>query len=307
MIGNPLEGSPRMTQQYGENPAYYAQFGLRGHNGIDFSAVVGTPVRCVADGIVRWVDNDPAGYGLYLRVWHPGLRVHSFYAHLSEQLVAKGDTVQRGEVIARTGNTGNTTGPHLHYELRIADAQGTYLAVPGMANGAVDPLSFAAGLDRAGEPFVAPRYEPTPAFLRALDFVLAHEGGWSDNPADPGGATMKGITLGAYARWRAGQGQSEPTKEMLRAITDDEVEQIYLGDYWYASGADDLTWPMDLCQFDAAVNSGVGQAATFLGASGGDFVEYMGQRIAWYAGLSNWELFGRGWVRRCADLLKEAA
>lgn len=306
MILSPLEGSPRVTQHYGERPEYYAQFGLRGHNGIDYSAPVGTPVRCVAGGTVRWVDNDPKGYGLYVRVWHPALRVHSFYAHLSEQLVAKGDEVTQGQVIAKTGNTGNTTGPHLHYELRIADARGNYLAVAGMVNGAVDPLSFAAGLDRGGTPFVAPWYEPTAEFRRALAFVLEHEGGWSDNAADPGGATMKGVTLGAYAKWRATQGLPEPTKDDLRAITDEQVEQVYMADYWLASGADDLDWPLQLAHFDAAVNSGVGQAATFLAQSNGDFVEYMGARVQWYTNLANWDLFGKGWIRRCSDVLKAA-
>ena len=74
-----------------------------------------------------------------------------------------------------------------------------------------------------------------------------------------------------------------------------------------ASGANNIEWPLDLAHFDAAVNSGVGQAATFLAASQGDFAEYMGLRVAWYTSLSNWETFGRGWIRRCADVLKAAA
>jgi hypothetical protein len=303
----PLDGTPKVTQWYGERPEYYAQFGLRGHNGIDYSAVVGTPVKAVADGYISWVDNDPPGYGRYVRIWHPALRVFSFYGHLSEPKVVKGDTVKQGDIIGLSGDTGNSTGPHLHYEIRVADAAGHYLAVEGMKNGAIDPVSFAAGLDRgAAEPFVPVRYEPTPAFLRALDFVLAHEGGWSDNPADPGGATMKGITLGTYVRWCADQRRPEPTKDDLRTITDDEVQQIYLGDYWLKSGADKLAWPLQLAHFDAAVNSGVGQAAKLLASSGGDFQEYMGQRITWYTNISNWETFGRGWIRRCADVLKEA-
>ena len=306
MRTTPLDGSHRVTQHYGQRPEVYAVWGLRGHNGIDYSAVVGTEVHSVADGVVAWVDNDPKGYGMYVRVWHPALRVHSFYGHLSEQKVAKGDAVTEGEVIALTGNTGNSTGPHLHYELRIADAAGNYLLVDGMKSGAVDPLSFMAGLDRGATPFVPPRYEPTPEFLRALAFVLEHEGGWADNPQDSGGPTMKGITLATYARWRAAQGLAEPTKDDLRAISDDEVQQIYLGDYWLASGANALTWPMQLAHFDAAVNSGVGQAATFLAQSNGDFNEYMGLRVAWYTSLSKWDVFGKGWTRRCADVLKAA-
>ena len=307
MLISPLDGSHRVTQWYGERPEYYSQFGLRGHNGIDYSAVVGSSVHAVADGVVAWVDIDPKGYGNYIRVWHAPLRIFSLVGHLSETLVKKGDTVTQGQVIAKSGDTGNSTGPHLHYELRIADDAGNYYLVGGMKNGAVDPVSFIAGLDRGGDtPFVPPRYDPTPEFLKALAFVLAHEGGWADNPQDPGGATMKGITIGAYTRWRAAQGLEEPTNDDLRAITDDEVEQIYLGDYWLASGADKLKWPVSLAHFDAAVNSGVGQAATFLAQSGGDFNEYMGQRVTWYTNLGKWDLFGKGWTRRCADVLKEA-
>lgn len=307
MLILPLAGTPRTTQHYGERPDYYAQFGLRGHNGIDYSAPIGTPVLCAADGLVAYVDTDRTGYGDYIRVWHPALRLHSFYAHLSAQLVKRGDAVKQGQVIGRTGNSGNSTGPHLHWELRLADAHGNYLAVDRMGNGSVDPVSFLAGLDRGGEPFVPARYEPTPEFLKAMPFVLEQEGGWADNPADPGGATMRGITLATYTRWRAGQGLPAPTKDDLKAISDDELQQIYLGDYWLACGAQQLEWPLSLAHYDAAVNSGVGQAAKFLEQSGGDFAEYMGLRVAWYTDTKNWETFGRGWIRRCAALLKAAA
>lgn len=143
-------------------------------------------------------------------------------------------------------------------------------------------------------------------FRRALTFVLRWEGGWSDNPADPGGATMRGITISTYARWRNEQGLSAPTKDDLRAITDAEVEAIYWAYYWLASGADKMAWPMALAHFDLAVNGGVGRAAEALKAAP-TFLPYMAWRLAWYTRISGWPTFGAGWVRRCADLLKEAA
>jgi hypothetical protein len=144
-----------ITQQYGERPEAYAQFGLRGHNGIDIGVPVGTPVKAVADGVVAFTDTDPS-YGIYLRIWHKALHCYSFYAHLSAVKVKVGDVVKQGQVVALSGNTGNSTGPHLHYELRLADAAGVYQVVDRMGKGAVDPVSFAAGIERGAA--LAPGY-----------------------------------------------------------------------------------------------------------------------------------------------------
>lgn len=146
----------------------------------------------------------------------------------------------------------------------------------------------------------------TPEFTRALTFVLRWEGGWSDNAADPGGATMHGITLATFTAWRAAQYQPAPTKAELKAISDDEVTAIYWYWYWLKAGCDTLAWPLSLAHMDAAVNTGVGQAAKFLAMPGG-FLGYMAARIDWYTRLKTWPTFGAGWTRRCADLLKEAA
>ena len=144
-------------------------------------------------------------------------------------------------------------------------------------------------------------------FQKALTFVLKWEGGWSDNPADPGGATMKGITLGTYTAWRKAHGWPVPSKADLKAITDAEVQDIYWANYWLASGADKLSWPLSLLHFDAAVNTGVGQAAKFLAACGGDWQRYMDLREAWYRSLQQFPVFGAGWLNRCKALRKEAA
>jgi lysozyme family protein len=143
-------------------------------------------------------------------------------------------------------------------------------------------------------------------FLRALAFVLKWEGGWSDRVDDPGGATMHGITLATYTAWRAAHGYAAPSKAALREITDEEVEAIYYRQYWQAAGCEMLEWPLSLAQFDAAVNTGVGQANKFLEATH-NFDGYMAARIDWYTRLKTWPTFSAGWMRRCADLLKEAA
>lgn len=142
---------------------------------------------------------------------------------------------------------------------------------------------------------------------RCLAFVLKWEGGWADNPADPGGATMRGITLATYTRWRQAKGQSVPTKEDLRHISDTEVAQIYHDWYWVASKSDQLPWPLCLANFDTAVNAGVGRAQEMLEKSNGDFLAYMGHLIDWYTRINNFEVFGRAWIRRRADIMLEAA
>lgn len=143
-------------------------------------------------------------------------------------------------------------------------------------------------------------------FARCLRFVLRWEGGWADDPNDSGGATMKGITIGTYTRWQQQHGQPVPSKENLRNIPDAVVSQIYREWYWYPSKANTFAWPMCLNMMDLAVNGGVGRAQEALAAAGLDFNNYLAWRIDWYCSLSQFELYGRAWIRRCADVLREA-
>ena len=89
----------------------------RFHRGIDFSVPTGTPVRATADGVVVRIRRD-RGLGKMIRIDH-GNGLTTTYAHLSRWLVRKGDRVRRGQVIAESGNTGRSTAPHLHYEVRV--------------------------------------------------------------------------------------------------------------------------------------------------------------------------------------------
>jgi murein DD-endopeptidase MepM/ murein hydrolase activator NlpD len=87
------------------------------HRGLDFSIPVGTPVRVTGDGVVAEVQQQ-RGFGRVIKVDH-GKDVITVYAHLDEPLVKKGDQVSRGDVIGKSGNTGRSSAPHLHYEIRI--------------------------------------------------------------------------------------------------------------------------------------------------------------------------------------------
>ncbi len=87
------------------------------HRGLDYCLPLGSPVRVTADGVVTTVEKQ-RGLGLVVKVNH-GNGVMTVYGHLKSASVKKGQTVSRGDVIAASGNTGRSTGPHLHYEVRV--------------------------------------------------------------------------------------------------------------------------------------------------------------------------------------------
>ena len=106
----------RMTSGYGYriHPIYKTR---KMHYGMDYSAKVGTEIYATGDGIVSKVKRSKRGYGNYVKINH-GFGYETLYAHMSKYIVKKGQKVKRGEVIGYVGNTGISTAPHLHYEVR---------------------------------------------------------------------------------------------------------------------------------------------------------------------------------------------
>jgi len=88
----------------------------RRHEGIDIAADVGTPIYAPADGVVEFTGRS-GGFGIAIEINH-GYSHRTLYGHLSKTLVREGQRVKRGTLIARSGNTGLSSGPHLHYEVR---------------------------------------------------------------------------------------------------------------------------------------------------------------------------------------------
>ena len=88
---------------------------MRMHEGVDFVTDVGTPVHATGNGVISFAGTKN-GYGLEVEIDH-GFGYRTVYAHLSKIIAKKGEKVRRGEVIAKTGDTGLSTGPHLHYEV----------------------------------------------------------------------------------------------------------------------------------------------------------------------------------------------
>ena len=87
------------------------------HEGLDFTANTGTPIRAAADGIVALAEVS-GGYGNMVKIEH-GAGLETRYGHASKLLVKAGERVVKGQIIAEVGSTGRSTGPHLHYEIRL--------------------------------------------------------------------------------------------------------------------------------------------------------------------------------------------
>jgi murein DD-endopeptidase MepM/ murein hydrolase activator NlpD len=116
------EPTAAISQSFGPSsfpfePPYggYAHF----HTGIDLVAPFGTPIFAADDGVVALVGSTNSGYGYYVVIAHSG-GLDTLYGHLSTTLVKIGDPVTQGQTVGLEGSTGNSTGPHLHFELRIS-------------------------------------------------------------------------------------------------------------------------------------------------------------------------------------------
>ena len=128
----PFEGTFPITQRYGEIVEGVTYKGLP-HTGIDYGCPSDTPILASADGVVKAAKNDPSGYGKYIILEHPDGKA-TLYAHLWYfNNLFEGKQVKQGDVIAYSDSSGNSTGPHLHFEAR---------AVWNDAKSHRDPITF---------------------------------------------------------------------------------------------------------------------------------------------------------------------
>ncbi len=166
-----------------------------------------------------------------------------------------------------------------------------------------------------------------PNFAACLAVVLDHEGGYSDHPSDPGGATMRGITRRVLADWRGISPWWDLPKQEVKALGLDEAREIYRARYWDAVRGDELPAGLDLAVFDFGVNSGPARAVGYLQAALGvtrdgvfgpvtlgavqkataeqripDLIRTISRRrLIFLRSLSIFAVFGAGWTRRVAD------
>ena len=113
----PFKGHHRVSSPFNLARRHPITHRISPHKGVDFAMSVGTPVYATGDGVVTRVKNHRYA-GKYIEIQHEG-RYLTRYMHLSRITVRRGQKVQRGERIALSGNTGRSTGPHLHYELHV--------------------------------------------------------------------------------------------------------------------------------------------------------------------------------------------
>ena len=123
----------RVSQVFGARPSYYSQFGLLGHEGIDYASPVGTPTKAAASGVVHFVGSHK-NYGTYIKIAHAD-GTTTAYAHLSSVNVKSSQQVPKGYIIGRTGNTGNVQGAHLHFMLLTSNTRNGY-------GGAINPEPY---------------------------------------------------------------------------------------------------------------------------------------------------------------------
>jgi len=111
--------------------AYGAKTNGKANDGINLAVPEGTPVKAADDGVVAYSGNELKGYGNLVLIRHANGYVTA-YAHASELLVKRGDTIKRGQVIAKSGQSGEVQSPQLHFEIRKGSSP-------------VDPLQFLNG------------------------------------------------------------------------------------------------------------------------------------------------------------------
>jgi len=198
-----------ITQYFGENPEIYSRWGYPGHNGVDFGVVDG-PVKCAADGSIELVGFEDGGYGNYVRVRHAGGYL-TYYAHLKNAPVRAGQLVKAGEVIAVSDNTGFSTGPHLHFGLKLPGTNPAY-------KGYLDPLPFfAADSDGDGavvEPVVDPPIIETSTYPGAVEIsqTWVVRSDWLNVRSGPGigypvigkltnGESIAGVRMHSSSAW----------------------------------------------------------------------------------------------------------
>ena len=159
-----------ITQLFGENPQIYKKWGFPGHNGIDYGIPNGTPINSAANGVVAAVSFENGGYGNYIKITHKdsSKNYYTYYAHLSSAVVSAGQSVKAGQLIGYSNNTGASTGPHLHFGLKIDGEAPEY-------KGYVDPMPYYSSGGSDGDDGSTTIPQPDGVALPNLEFEVTYD------------------------------------------------------------------------------------------------------------------------------------
>lgn len=130
-------------------------------------------------------------------------------------------------------------------------------------------------------------------FPAAFEIIIGAEGGFVDDPRDPGMATKYGVSKRAYPN------------EDIPNLTLERAQFLYQRDYWDKLNCDGMSWELALITFDCAVNSGVSTARA-IQLKSQDATQFMAERGVHYAALPTFATYGRGWLRRLFHVFKAA-
>lgn len=252
-----------------------------------------------------------------------------------------GEPLERGRYGAVAVFSRGTNPAHGHVGFWLGETDDSVIVLGGNQSNAVTvapysknrllsvrwPSQMAPAIDHSQHQ----RKANTPNFEKALQHVLEMEGGFTDDPHDPGGPTNRGITLGVYAAWKNTKITSATRQTLtrgLKAISLDVVRAIYKRRYWEPAGCTEMPTAVAFMHFDAAVNHGVYGAARMLQKAVGVDVDgkigpisrraisrappaklietYADIRRSRYRALPHFWRFGRGWLRRVDKTLSRA-
>ncbi len=171
----PLD-SVRITQEFGEDfkrkdgKWTYKEMGLAGHNGLDFACKVGTNVRAVTSGAIVFTGLDRGGYGYYMRIRSDD-GYELTYAHLSKFAMRVGQRVKMGDFIAYSGNTGLSTGAHLHFGVRKYTGDGGIADYGNGYKGSINHKPFMSEKEPVEVPVIDVELEEAKAWATETKFM----------------------------------------------------------------------------------------------------------------------------------------
>lgn len=145
ILSDIFQGNYPVSQEFSARSEYYSKFwiyGIRqkGHEGVDFATPVGVPILAPFSGIIlrQNFQSDFPNYGKVVTVWDPVQKCAVWFCHLSEEYVNNSQSVNKGQVLGKTGATGNVQGTHLHFGMVETDTYGNRLHIYDGYGGFID-------------------------------------------------------------------------------------------------------------------------------------------------------------------------